>query len=75
MAKKQGNKWTPAQHKKFKATMAAKKAGVSSIPLSAIPERGKGRSKKLTKKEMHALSPSELLEWLDLTVRMLKAAK
>jgi len=32
-------KWTSAQRRKFKATTAAKKAAVTSIPLDAIPER------------------------------------
>lgn len=46
MANKTGKPWTKAQHKKFAATMAAKKAGTSSIPLSAIPERVKPAARK-----------------------------
>lgn len=81
MAKKTGKAWTPAQHKKFKATMAAKKrAGEwadrtqthgSSIPFDAIPARSKGRSKR----PVTASKFDMALDLLDLAVKMLKAAK
>lgn len=72
MAAKKNTKWTPAQRKKFAATMKRKKAVVTSVPLDAIPARSKAKPKG------KGPVPSKMdlaIDLLDLAVKMLRAAK